>query len=91
VGINALKTIRNGSFLMEKHSKENLETLGKDINDNCGDRLEKHTHKLRNSSLVILNTPDDITTSNIQETLIAQNPGLNLAKRDINLCNKKTN
>jgi len=84
VGINALKTPRNGKVLIETNTKEELETLGKDINDKCGDRLETRTHKLRNTRLVILNTPDNITTSNIEETLIAQNPGLLLANGDIN-------
>jgi len=76
VGINALKTLRNGKVIIETNTKEELETLGKDINNKCGDRLETHTHKMRNPRLVILNIPDDITTSNIEETLIAQNPGL---------------
>ena len=38
----------------------------------------------RTDRLVILNIPDDITTSNIEGTLITQNPGLNLANGDIN-------
>jgi len=84
VGINALKTLRNGKVLIETNTKEELETLDKDINDKCGDRLETHIHKLRHPRLVILNIPDDITTSNIEGTLIAQNPGLNLANGDIN-------
>jgi len=84
VGINALKTLRNGRVLIETNTKEELETLGKDINDKCRDRLETHTHKLRNPRLVILNIPDDITTSNIEETLIALNRGLNLANGNIN-------
>ena len=52
--------------------------LGKDINDNCGDSLETQTHKLRNTSLVILNIHDDITTSNIEEILIALCLNINL-------------
>jgi len=42
VGINALKTLRNGTVLRETNTKEELEMLGKDINDKCGDRLETH-------------------------------------------------
>ena len=42
-------------------------------------------HKLRNHRLVIPNIPDEITTSNIEGTLITQNPGLNLANGDINI------
>ena len=33
VGINALKALRNGKVLIERNTKEELETLGKDIND----------------------------------------------------------
>jgi len=66
VGINALKTLRDGIVLIETNIKEELETLEKDINDKCGGRLEKHINKLRNPILVILNVPDDITTSNIR-------------------------
>jgi len=84
VGINALKTLRNGRVLMETNTKEELATSGKNINYKFGDSLETQTHKLRNPRLVILNIPDDITNSNIEEILIAQNPGLNLANGDIN-------
>jgi len=84
VVINALKTLTNGRVLIETNTKEELDTLGKDINCKCGDWLETHTHKLRNPRLVIQIIPEEITTSNIEETLIAQNPGLNLANGDIN-------
>jgi hypothetical protein len=84
VGINALKTLRNGRVLIETNTKEDLETLGKDINNKCRDRLETHIHKLRNPRLDILSIPDHITTSNIEGILIAQNSGLNLANGDIN-------
>jgi len=49
VGINALKTLRDGRVLIETNTKEELETLGKDINDMCGGRLERHINKLRNT------------------------------------------
>ena len=68
---------------MKKHQRR-IRYLGEDTNDKCRDRLETHTQKLRNPRLVILNIPDDITTSNVEEILIAQNPGLNLANGDIN-------
>jgi len=32
---------------------------------------------------VVINIPDDVTTDNIEDTLIAQNPDLNLVKSDI--------
>jgi len=84
VGINALKTLRNGKVLIETNNKEGLETLGRDINDKCVVRLETHIQKLRHPRLAIINIPDIITTSNIEGTLITQNPGLNLANGDIN-------
>jgi len=77
---------------MATNTNEEQETLGKDINK-FGDRLETHKHKLRNPRVVILNIPDDITTSNIEGTLITQNTGLNLANGDINakfICATKT-
>jgi len=51
VGINALKNLRNGKVLKETNTKEELETLGKDINDKNGDRLETHIHKFRHPDL----------------------------------------
>ena len=84
VGINALKYLRNGKVLIETNTKEEMETLDKDISNKCGDSLETHIHKLRHPRLIILNIPDDIITSNMEGTLIAQNTGLNLANGDIN-------
>jgi len=45
--------------------------------------LEVNIHKLRKSRLVILNIPEDISTGNLEDTFIAQNPDLNLKKGDI--------
>jgi hypothetical protein len=84
VGINNFKALRNWKILIETNTKEEMETLGKDINTKCGDKLETHIRKLRNPRLVVYNIPDDINTDNFEDTLIAQNPGLNLAKGDIN-------
>ena len=39
--------------------------------------------KLLNPRLVIYNIPEDITTQNVEDTIIAQNPELNLNKGDI--------
>jgi hypothetical protein len=41
-------------------------------------------HRLRNPRLVIYNIPDDISTNNVEETILSQNPELNLTVRDIN-------
>jgi hypothetical protein len=62
VGIKTLKSLRNGKVLIGTNTKEELEMLGKDINLKRGDKLEAHIHKLRNTRLVIINIPEDITT-----------------------------
>jgi hypothetical protein len=83
VGINNFKALRNGKILIEKNTEEEMETLGKVINTKCGDKLETHIHKLRNPRLAVFNIPDDINTDNFEDTLMAQNPDLNLAKGGI--------
>ena len=85
VGIKALKVLRNRKVLTETNSKEETVMLGKDINDKCGDKLEKHNHKLRNPRLVLLNIPEGIAMGNLEGTLLAQNPGLKMAKGDVNV------
>jgi len=45
--------------------------------------LEVNVHKLRNPRLVIYNIPKTISISNIQDTLPAKNPELNLKTWDI--------
>ena len=83
VGINTFKSLENGKVLIETSSKEEIEALGKDINAKFGGKLEANIHKLRNPRLVILNIPEDIFPENLEDTLIAQNPELNLQKGDI--------
>jgi len=39
VGINNIKVFRNGKVLIETNTKEEMETLGKDINTKFGDKL----------------------------------------------------
>jgi hypothetical protein len=78
VGINTLKTLRDGRVQIETGSKEEIDTLKDVINDKCGDKVAVNVHKLRNSRLVIYNIPENISTENVEDTLIAQNPELNL-------------
>ena len=68
---------------IETGSKEEIETLTRDINDKCGDKLEVNIHNLRNPRLVIYNIPETISIRNIEDTLLAQNPELNLKTGDI--------
>ena len=83
VGINALKTRRNGKVQIEAQNKEDSDKLTKDINEKFGDKLTVSVRKLRNPSLFIYDIPEDITVQNTEDTIIAQNPELNLNKGDI--------
>jgi len=83
VGINTFNSLKNEKVLIETNSKEEIEALGKVINVKCGDKLEANIHKLRNIRLVIIKIPEDISTENLEDTLIAQNPDLHLVKEDI--------
>lgn len=78
VGLNSLKSLRDGRVQIETGSKEEVEILMRDINEKCEEKLEASIHRLRNPRLVIYNIPEDISTRNIEETLLAQNPDINL-------------
>ena len=67
-------------MIIETNSKEEIEALGKVINIKRWDKLEANIQKLRNPRLVIINIPEDISTENLEDTLIAQNPDLHLVK-----------
>ena len=84
VGINSLKALTDGRVLITTSRKEEAEVLEMDIKAKCGEELEAILHRRRNPRLVIRNIPEDITTSNIEETLIKQNPDLLLKAGDIN-------
>jgi hypothetical protein len=83
VRINKFKLLNNGKVLIETNTKQEIEALEKDINSKCGGDLEATIHKLRKPRLVICNIPEDITTNNIEDILLAQNPDLGLNKGDI--------
>jgi hypothetical protein len=83
MGINSLKTLRNGNVQIETGNKEDIEVLTKDIHDKCGDNLEVLVHNLRNPRIVIYNVPEDISTQNVEETTLTQNPEFNLNKGDM--------
>jgi hypothetical protein len=84
VGINTLKTLKIGKAFIKTNSKEEIEILEKDINAKYEGQLEANIHKLRNPRLLIFNIPEDISPGNLEDTLIAQNPDLNLKKGDFN-------
>ena len=84
VGINSFKALVDDRVLITTSRKEEAEALEMDIKAKCGEELEAILHRRRNPRLVIRNIPDDITTSNTDETLIKQNPDLYLKAGDIN-------
>jgi len=79
VGINTLKSL-SGSVLIETNSIQEIEVLEKEIQSKCGEEFEARIHRLRKPRIIILNVPADISTSNIEDTIIRQNPNLNLKK-----------
>jgi hypothetical protein len=83
VGINSFKTLTDGRVLITTSRKEEAEALEMDIKAKCGEELEANLHRRRNPWLVFRNIPDDITTSNIEGTLIKENPDLYLKADDI--------
>ena len=45
--------------------------------------MEVNNHKLRKPRLIILSVPDDISTTNIEDSILMQTPDLNLERGDI--------
>ena len=83
MGINSLKARTDGRVLITTSRKE-AEVLQMDIQAKCGEEMVPILHRRRNPRKVLRNIPEDITTSNIEETLIKQNPALFLKAGDIN-------
>jgi hypothetical protein len=84
VGVNSIRTLNDGRVLIVTGSKEEAETLTRNIRDKCGEKLEAKVQKPRNPRLKIHNIPEEITIENIEEVLLAQNPDLGLNKGEIN-------
>ena len=82
VGVKTFKSC-NGGVIIETNSKEEIETLDQEIRAKCGNELEVRVHTRRKPRLIILNIPEDISTNNIEDTIIRQNPDLNLQKGNI--------
>jgi len=78
VGINPFRTLNIWKVLIETNSKEEIEALEKDIQAKCGDNLEINIHAMRKPRLMILNIPEDISKTNIEDTILMQNPDRNL-------------
>jgi hypothetical protein len=65
VGINTFKLLKKGTVLVETNSKEEIETMEKEVNTKFDGELEANIHKVRKPRLVIFNIPEDIPTTNL--------------------------
>ena len=83
VGIHIFKSLRNGKVIIETDSKEEIEFLEKDTNAKCRGDLEANIHTLTKPRLIVLNIREDISTTNLEDTLLAQTPYLHLRKGNI--------
>jgi hypothetical protein len=84
VGVNSLKSLKDGKVLIATGSKVEAEILTRNIRDKCGEKLEATVQKPRDPRLKIHNIPEEISIKNIEETLLAQNPDLSLKTGEIN-------
>jgi len=83
VGIESIKTIRDGRVQRETGSFQEAETLEKSITDELGDKIDSHIQRPRKPRLKIINIPEDISTYNIEDTPMAQNPEIVIAIGEI--------
>jgi len=83
VGINTFKTLNSGRVLIETNSKEEIKALEEEIQAKCGGDLEINIHTLRKPRLILLNVPEDIPTTNIEDSILMQNPDLKLRNGEI--------
>ena len=73
VGINSLKSLKNGQLLIESGNKQEAETICKTINNKCGEELEANVTRKRNPRIILFNVPEDITVDNCIGCLTTQN------------------
>ena len=82
VGIDALKTLKNGQLLIEIEKKSELEEVRKKINDVFREELESYMSTLKNPRLIVFNVPEDITSENAAQAIDLQNSELNLNENE---------
>jgi recombinational DNA repair protein RecR len=80
VGIRTIKTLRDGRVQIETGTNQEAETLTNRIRDKLGDKMETNIQRPRKPRLKIHNIPEEISTDNIEDFIIAQNPEIGLEK-----------
>jgi len=80
VGIRSLKTLRDGRVQIETGGIQEAEILTKNIKDKIGDKMETNIQRPRKPRMKIHNISEEISTDNIEDTLIAQNPDVGIEK-----------
>jgi hypothetical protein len=66
---------------IETGSIQEAENLMNNIKDKLGVKMETNIQSPRKPRLKIHNIPDDTSTDNIEDNLIAENPDLGIEKR----------
>jgi hypothetical protein len=84
VGIRSIKTLRDGRVQIETGTNQEAETLTNSIRDKLGDKMDTNIQRPRKPRLKINNIPEEISTDNIEDSIIAQNPEIGLEKGEIN-------
>jgi hypothetical protein len=68
---------------IETGSIQEGETLTNNIKEKLGDKMETKIQRPLKRRLKIHNIPEDISTDNTEDTLIAQNPDLAIEKCEV--------
>ena len=83
VGIESIKTKRDGRVQIETGSIEVAVTVENSITDKLGDKIETTIQRPRKPRLKIHNIMEEITIDNIEDTLMEQNPDRGIGKGEI--------
>jgi len=80
VGIESIKSQRDGRVQIETGSIQEAETLENSIKDNLVDKIETHLQRPRKPKLKIINIPEEISIDNIQDSLMAEKLEIGIGK-----------
>jgi hypothetical protein len=83
VGIKSFKSMKDGRVLIEAGTQEEIKSLRTTIITKCGEEMEVSIPKLRKPRLIIRNVPQDTPADNLVETILDQNPELEIETGEI--------